>query len=170
MKLVCPQISSFHSGLASSASGSTEYAENGSASATEGGGVGGYDSARNRSGSETFRSVPRSSRRDPMSVFLPPKRAAELQLSDHFLSFLRGCLRFETEERMTAQDMLKHPFLQVRVGRSRASSGVKAESVRLACHVSFCLVLFRFVSLQWMVILGDEGRFFWRLLLVSDTL
>ena len=48
-----------------------------------------------------------------MSVFMPPDRAGELQLSDNFLSFLRGCLCFETEDRMTAQDMLKHPFLQV---------------------------------------------------------
>lgn len=49
-----------------------------------------------------------------MSVFMPPDRAGELQLSDAFLSFLRGCLCFETEDRMTAQDMLKHPFLQVK--------------------------------------------------------
>lgn len=72
-----------------------------------------YDSSGNRPGSEVFRSVPRSSRRDPMSVFLPQKREAELQLSEAFMSFLRGCLRYDMEERMTAQDMLKHPFLQV---------------------------------------------------------
>lgn len=49
-----------------------------------------------------------------MSVFMPPERAEELQLSGAFLSFVRGCLRYEPEERMTAQDMLNHRFLQVR--------------------------------------------------------
>lgn len=62
---------------------------------------------------EVFRSVPRFSRREPMSVFMPQERAAELQLSDDFLSFLSGCLRYEPEKRMTTEDMLKHPFLQV---------------------------------------------------------
>ncbi|CAN0421554.1 unnamed protein product, partial [Ectocarpus fasciculatus] len=47
-----------------------------------------------------------------MSVFMPPERAAELRLSKAFVSFLRGCLRYEPEKRMTAQEMLKHPFLQ----------------------------------------------------------
>lgn len=64
-------------------------------------------------GLEVFRSIPRFSRREPMSVFMPPERAEELQLSEQFLSFLKGCLRYEPEERMTMQDMLRHPFLQV---------------------------------------------------------
>lgn len=48
-----------------------------------------------------------------MSVFMPVDRAERLDLSEDFLSFVRGCLRSKTEERMTAQDMLNHPFLQV---------------------------------------------------------
>lgn len=124
VKLVCPQISSFHSGVAS-ASGSREYTYNSpptpaktgpaptSTAPVEGGGGGVESLGSPAPGLETFRSIPRFSRREPMSVFMPPERAKELRLSKTFLSFLRGCLRYETEERMTAQDMLSHPFLQV---------------------------------------------------------
>ncbi|CAN0296758.1 unnamed protein product, partial [Ectocarpus sp. 12 AP-2014] len=75
-------------------------------------GAGGAESAGSPPFLEAFRSVPRFSRREPMSVFMPPERAAELRLSKAFVSFLRGCLRYEPEKRMTAQEMLKHPFLQ----------------------------------------------------------
>ncbi|CAM9334692.1 unnamed protein product [Ascophyllum nodosum] len=62
---------------------------------------------------EVFRSVPRFSRRDPMSVFLPPERAEQLRLSRKFLSFLTACLKYDAEKRITAREMLEHPFLQV---------------------------------------------------------
>ncbi|CAM9441860.1 unnamed protein product [Scytosiphon promiscuus] len=96
-----------------------------SGSRYSGGGAFSYSSA--------FRSVPRFSRKEPMSVFLPPERAAELRLSKAFISFLRGCLRYEPDERMTAQDMLKHPFLQVppsERGISLAQAGGGAVAIR----------------------------------------
>lgn len=77
----------------------------------EGGGGGPAASPPNM---EAFRSIPRFSRKEPMAVFMPPERVRELQLSPVFLSFLAGCLRYNTEKRMTAKDMLQHPFLQVR--------------------------------------------------------
>ncbi|CAN0169393.1 unnamed protein product, partial [Hapterophycus canaliculatus] len=95
--------------------------------------AGGADLSSSLPFSEAFRSVPRFSRKEPMSVFLPPERAAELRLSKAFISFLRGCLRYEPEERMTAQDMLKHPFLQVppsKRGISLAQAGGGAVAIR----------------------------------------
>lgn len=75
--------------------------------------AGGGDSTPVPSFSETFRSVPRFSRRQPMSVFMPPERAIQLRLSTHFMSFLTACLRYDADERITAGKMLQHPFLQV---------------------------------------------------------
>lgn len=76
--------------------------------------AGGGDSTPVPSFVEAFRSVPRFSRREPMSVFMPPERAEQLRLSTDFMSFLTVCLKYDAEERITAGEMLKHPFLQVK--------------------------------------------------------
>ncbi|CAM9182709.1 unnamed protein product [Choristocarpus tenellus] len=49
-----------------------------------------------------------------MEVFLPTQETKRLGLSASLLSFARCCLAYEPEERGTAQQLLEHPFLQVR--------------------------------------------------------